>query len=61
VEDIVDTGHTLRKLLGLLRSKGAASVAVVSLLTKPARREVEVEADYVVFEARAPCLPAPVK
>ena len=49
VEDIVDTGKTLEKVKELLYSKGAASVKVVSLLDKPDRRIVDIEAEYVGF------------
>ena len=49
VEDIVDTGKTLEKVKELLYSKGAASVKVVSLLDKPSRRIIDIEADYVGF------------
>jgi hypoxanthine phosphoribosyltransferase len=49
VEDIVDTGNTLLKVKDLLYSKGASSVEVVSLLDKPFRRTVEIEAKYVGF------------
>ena len=49
VEDIVDTGRTLREVKKLLKRKGAADVKVVSLLDKPERRVVEIEADYIGF------------
>ncbi|NLW15411.1 MAG: hypoxanthine phosphoribosyltransferase [Erysipelothrix sp.] len=49
VEDIVDTGHTLNNIIKLLGNKGAANCKVVSLLDKPSRREVEIEADFVGF------------
>jgi len=49
VEDIVDTGKTLEKVKELLYSKGAATVKVASLLDKPSRRIVDIEADYVGF------------
>ncbi|MBR4471041.1 MAG: hypoxanthine phosphoribosyltransferase [Erysipelotrichaceae bacterium] len=49
VEDIVDTGKTLEKVKELLYSKGAKSVKVVSLLDKPSRRIVDIEAEYVGF------------
>ena len=49
VEDIVDTGRTLKTVVELLYSKGAKSVKIVSLLDKPDRRVVEIEADYVGF------------
>ena len=49
VEDIVDTGNTLLKVKELLYSKGARSVEVVSLLDKPDRRLVEINAEYIGF------------
>ncbi len=50
VEDIVDTGITIKRLKKMLFDKGAKSVKVVSLLDKPSRRQVEVEADYTGFK-----------
>lgn len=50
VEDIVDTGYTLRTILDLLRFRGAASVRLCALLDKVSRREVEVPIDYRGFE-----------
>jgi hypoxanthine phosphoribosyltransferase len=50
VEDIVDTGLTMRYLLGYLEGRGPLSVKVASLLSKPSRREVEVPVDYLGFE-----------
>lgn len=49
VEDIVDTGNTLEHILRRLRARSPASLRVCALLDKPARREVEVEVDYVGF------------
>lgn len=49
VEDIVDTGRTLKTVVELLYSKGANSVKIVSLLDKPDRRVVDIEADYTGF------------
>jgi hypoxanthine phosphoribosyltransferase len=49
VEDIVDTGYTLRTILDLLRFRGARSVKLCSLLDKPVKREVEVPIDYTGF------------
>lgn len=49
IEDIVDTGKTLEKVKELLYSKGARSVKVCSLLDKPDRRIVDIEAEYVGF------------
>ncbi len=50
VEDIVDSGLTLDYLLKNLRSRRPASVEVLSLLTKPSRREVDLPIRYVGFE-----------
>ncbi|KAL8487038.1 hypothetical protein ACS0TY_023652 [Phlomoides rotata] len=41
VEDIVDTGHTLSCLIEYMKTKGASSVSVCTLLDKPARRKVD--------------------
>jgi hypoxanthine phosphoribosyltransferase len=49
MEDIVDTGHTLKYLIDLLNERGAKSVKVCTLLDKPEGRQVEVKADYVGF------------
>ena len=50
VEDIVDTGLTLRYLVDLLRAREPASLEVCALLNKPAARKVEVEVKYCGFE-----------
>ena len=50
VEDILDSGVTLSKLIELLKSRNAKSVNVCSFLTKPARRQVEVPLAYLGFE-----------
>lgn len=50
VEDIVDTGRTLTEVKRLLKNKGAKSVKVVSLLDKPDRRVIDIEAEYVGFK-----------
>ncbi|MGN1279659.1 MAG: hypoxanthine phosphoribosyltransferase [Limosilactobacillus sp.] len=49
MEDIIDTGRTLKYLVQLLKDRGAKSVAVCALLDKPGRREVAIEGDYVGF------------
>lgn len=49
VEDIVDTGLTMRYLLRTLSARDPASLKVVSLLEKPTRKRVEVPLDYVGF------------
>lgn len=50
VEDIVDTGVTLSYLKKLLQARSPQSVKICSLLDKPSRRKVELEADYIGFE-----------
>jgi hypoxanthine phosphoribosyltransferase len=50
VEDIIDSGLTLQYLMRNLRSREPASLEVCALLTKPARREIEVPVRYVGFE-----------
>lgn len=50
VEDILDSGNTLYFLKQYLLTKGAASVTIVTLLDKPARREKPIKADYFGFE-----------
>ena len=49
VEDIVDTGHTLNYLIGMLESHGPASIKTCTLVHKAERAEVDVEIDYVGF------------
>ena len=50
VEDIVDRGITLNYLSNYLKSRNASSVEIVSLLTKPSRRKVDIDCKYVGFE-----------
>ena len=47
VEDIVDSGNTLSKLVKNIKGRGAKSVKTCTLLDKPSRRKVEFEPDYV--------------
>jgi hypoxanthine phosphoribosyltransferase len=50
VEDIIDTGYTLRTILDMFRFRGARTVKLCALLDKRQRREVEVTVDYCGFE-----------
>lgn len=50
VEDIVDSGVTLKYLKKYLQAKNPKSVEVACLLNKPERREVEVDVKYLGFE-----------
>jgi hypoxanthine phosphoribosyltransferase len=50
VEDIIDSGLTLSYLMRNLEAREPASLEVCALLTKPARREIEVPVRYTGFE-----------
>ncbi len=50
IEDIVDTGYTLRTIMDLLRFRGARTVRLCALLDKAEAREVDVPIDYRGFE-----------
>lgn len=49
IEDIVDTGLTLKYLQEILRSRAPRSLRTACLLSKPSRRQVDVAVDYVGF------------
>ncbi|MGJ8604048.1 MAG: hypoxanthine phosphoribosyltransferase [Marivita sp.] len=49
VEDIVDTGHTLKHVVGLLESRNPGRLRTIALLDKPSRRETDVAADWIGF------------
>ena len=49
VDDILDTGRTFSFAVEHIRSKGARSIKTCTLLDKPARRIVDIEADHVGF------------
>lgn len=49
VEDIIDTGLTLRYIVDLLKARGPASLRVCCLLDKPERRQTQVHVDYCGF------------
>jgi len=50
VDDILDTGHTLSHIKGLLLARNPESVRTCVFLDKPSRRVTDFEADYVGFE-----------
>jgi len=50
VEDIIDTGLTLKYLEENLNSRQPASLKIVTLLDKPERRQVEIAPDYCGFQ-----------
>lgn len=49
VEDIIDSGHTLAYLTGLLAARNPASLQIVTLLDKPDRREVDIAVAWTGF------------
>ena len=50
VEDIVDSGYTLHYLRDLLLARRPASLRIVTLLSKPARRRIAVPIDWIGFD-----------
>jgi hypoxanthine phosphoribosyltransferase len=50
IEDIVDTGLTLKYLAGMLRERGPASLEVCALLNKPDARKVDIGVKYCGFD-----------
>ena len=50
VEDIVDTGHTLKYLIGMMKSHRPASVKTAALVRKAESAEVDVAVDYLGFD-----------
>lgn len=47
IEDIIDSGNTLAKLKQVLLERDPASVKICTLLSKPSRREMDVEVEYI--------------
>ena len=50
VEDILDSGVTLHYLMQILAARGANSIRLCTLLSKPERRKIDVNVDYLGFE-----------
>jgi len=50
IDDILESGGTMRFTKDLMHKRGARNVAIVALLDKSMRRKTEVSADYVGFE-----------
>ncbi|NKB27584.1 MAG: hypoxanthine phosphoribosyltransferase [Rhodobacteraceae bacterium] len=50
VEDIVDTGHTLKHVTALLETRKPKRLETIALLDKPTRREVDIKATWTGFE-----------
>jgi hypoxanthine phosphoribosyltransferase len=50
VEDIVDTGFTLKHVVALLETRSPKKLKTIALLDKPSRREVDIRATWTGFE-----------
>ncbi len=50
VEDIIDSGYTMREVFKLLGDRGPKALRLCSCLSKPDRRECEITIDYLGFE-----------
>ena len=50
VEDIIDSGETLRFVMDVMLTRHPASLKLCTLLNKPSRRKVNIPIDYVGFE-----------
>ena len=49
VEDIVDSGNTLSRLMQLFESRNPKTLTICTLLDKPSRREVNVPVEFIGF------------
>jgi len=50
VEDIIDSGNTLSKVLEILQTREPNSIELCTLVSKPSRREIELEVKFLGFE-----------
>jgi len=50
VEDIIDTGNTFNKVIGLIKYRKPRSLKICTLLSKPSRRKVDVDIDFCGME-----------
>jgi hypoxanthine phosphoribosyltransferase len=50
VEDIIDSGLTLRFVMDVLKARRPASLRLCTLLNKPSKRQVEIPIDYIGFD-----------
>jgi hypoxanthine phosphoribosyltransferase len=56
IDDIFDTGHTMKATAELMQERGVNQLKTAVLLEKPARHEVNLKIDHVGFEGRRPVL-----
>lgn len=50
VDEIIDTGHTVARLMSSIKKENANSISICTLLNKRSAREVEIQTDYVGFD-----------
>ena len=50
VEDIIDSGNTLSKVLEILKTRNPNSIELCPLVSKPSRREIELDVKFLGFE-----------
>ena len=50
IEDIIDSGNTLSKVLEILETRGPNSIELCTLVSKPSRREIDLEVKFLGFE-----------
>lgn len=50
VEDVVDTGHTIKLVVEMLMLRGAKSVRLITFVDKPTKRKADVKIDYACYE-----------
>ncbi len=50
VDDIIDTGHTIVRVIDHLKEKKPNSIKVCVMLDKPSRRQIDISPDYVGYE-----------
>ncbi|KAB0624534.1 hypoxanthine phosphoribosyltransferase [Acinetobacter gandensis] len=50
VEDIIDSGNTLSKVLEILKTRNPNSIELCTLVSKPSRREIELDVKFLGFE-----------
>lgn len=50
VEDIIDSGHTLSKVIEILKTREPHSIELCTFVSKPARREVDIDVRFIGFE-----------
>ena len=50
VEDIVDTGHTMERMVEILKKKNPANIHISTLLLKPGKLQVPLDIEYAAME-----------